>query len=357
MTMLARVHTGAILCTIAACGTPADGNDAGSETSSADTSTGAPDPTMTTSATTSTSATTTTGPTTTTDATTESSDSGTTQEPVPDECITDTAAGHHQFECDGLTFDVNVPEACVGGSCGMIVDVHGFTMSAQMEEANTGLAVLGERHGYIVVQPNANPAPPAASWTPDVDDPKVFDFMQRTAAVWSVDPDRWHFTGFSQGGFMSWRFACDHADVLASVAPAAACGDEAVFDDCTFLDGDAPAEPLDILYLHGTDDALVGYACAQPRIDAAVEHFGLGAAEMVEESEGYRHVRYSGDAMVLEHISHDFSAAQPIIRGHCYPGSTDPGDAPGQLFSFACVEASPRVWGDAVIAFFDAHPR
>jgi poly(3-hydroxybutyrate) depolymerase len=276
---------------------------------------------------------------------------------VADACITITDPGHHQFECDGLVFDVNVPADCVAGSCGMIVDVHGYTMSAQMQDANTNLTALGEAHGYIVVQPNANPAPPAASWTPDIDDDKVFGFMQRVASVWSVDPDRWHFTGFSQGGFMSWRFACEHSDVLASVAPAAACGDRTLFDDCTFVDGDAPSEPLDILYLHGTDDALISYDCAQPRIDAVVAHFGLGAAEMLESSDGYRHVRHASDAMVLEHIAHDFAAEAGIIRGHCYPGSDDPGDAPGQLFSFACVEPSPVRWGEAVIAFFDAHPR
>ena len=43
---------------------------------------------------------------------------------------------------------------------------------------------------------------------------------------------------------------------------------------------------------------------------------------------------------------------QPVDRP-----SDHPGDAPGQLFSFACVEESPTVWGEAVIAFFDAHPR
>ncbi|MFO0634776.1 MAG: hypothetical protein U0168_18180 [Nannocystaceae bacterium] len=123
---------------------------------------------------------------------------------------------------------------------------------------------MGQRYGYIVVQPNANPAPPAASWNPAVDDDKIFDFMQRVAAAWDVDADRWHFTGFSQGGYMSWRFACDHADVLASVAPGAACGEDAIYPDCQFTPERAPSEPLDIIYLHGTQDALVGIACAQP---------------------------------------------------------------------------------------------
>ncbi len=277
--------------------------------------------------------------------------------PTPDDCITDVTAGHHAFVCDGITYDVEVPQACLAEPCGMVVDVHGLTMSAQMQDANTNMRALGQRYGYIVVQPNANPAPPAASWNPAVDDDKIFDFMQRVAAAWDVDADRWHFTGFSQGGYMSWRFACDHADVLASVAPGAACGEDAIYPDCQFTPERAPSEPLDIIYLHGTQDALVGIACAQPRVDAVVEHFGLGAAEAVESSDGHRWIRHSGDAMVLEYVEHDYEAASSFIRGHCYPGSTDPGGAPGQLFSFACEGERAFVWGEVVMQFFRDHPR
>ncbi|MBX7083946.1 MAG: hypothetical protein K1X88_32360 [Nannocystaceae bacterium] len=288
-----------------------------------------------------------------------SSDDGTSGgvTPTPDDCITDVSAGHHVFECDGITYDVEVPQACLAAPCGMVVDVHGLTMSAQMQDANTNMRALGQRFGYIVVQPNANPAPPAASWNPAVDDDKIFDFMQRVAAAWDVDADRWHFTGFSQGGYMSWRFACAHADVLASVAPGAACGQDAVYPDCQFTAERAPSEPLDIIYLHGTQDALVGIACAQPRIDAVVEHFGLGAAESVESDDTHRWVRHSSDAMVLEYVEHDYEAASSIIRGHCYPGSSDPGGAPGQLFSFACEGTSAFVWGEVVMQFFIDHPR
>jgi pimeloyl-ACP methyl ester carboxylesterase len=219
------------------------------------------------------------------------------------------------------------------------------------------MRALGQEHGYIVVQPSANPAPPGSSWTPSTDDPKVFDFMQRVAAAWDVDPNRWHFTGFSQGGFMSWRFICDHADVLASVAPAAACGNGVAFPDCSFEGDEVPSEPLDILFMHGTDDGLVSYTCAEPRVAAVVEHFGLGDAETVDEGEGFLWTRHTGDDAVLEFVSHDYAAANILIRGHCYPGSTDAGDAPGQLFSFACEGDNGFVWGEIAMQFFIDHPK
>jgi len=292
-----------------------------------------------------------------TDDAADGSDTGGFPEPVPDDCITDVAAGHHAFECDGLTYDVEVPEACLGSACGMIFDVHGYTMSAQMQDSSTGMRALGQRHGYIVVQPNAEPDPPAASWNGAVDDPKVFDFMQRVAAAWHVDANRWHITGFSQGGYMSWRFICDHADVLASVAPAAACGNIGAFGDCAFSGDEIPSGPLDILYMHGTSDALVSFSCFGPRRDAVVAHYGLGPEELVTEDETHRWTRHTGDDMVLELIEHDYAAESFILGGHCFPGSNDQGDAPGQLFSYGCVDPTSFAWGEVVMQFFIAHPK
>ena len=98
-------------------------------------------------------------------------------------CITDTSAGSRVFTCDGFKYDVTVPDACAAGGCGLVLDVHGATMSGKMEDANTDMRALGAKYGYVVVQPNANPAPPSSSWNPAADDPKVFAFFQDALAA------------------------------------------------------------------------------------------------------------------------------------------------------------------------------
>ncbi|MCA9651341.1 MAG: hypothetical protein H6712_17135 [Myxococcales bacterium] len=295
-----------------------------------------------------------------TTATTAGSDSsgGGLPPPVLDECIDDGSAGGHVYSCGAFDFDVTIPESCLDEPCGLIVDVHGFTMSGAMQEANTHLRQLGAARGYIVIQPNANPAPPASSWNPGVDDDAVVDFMLRVADAFHVDRDRLHLTGFSQGGYMSWRVVCEHADLLASVAPAAACGD-GVIADCDFGPGNQPSEPVDILFMHGTQDVLVPYPCAPVRRDAVVAAYGLGPEQVVAEGDGYRWTRHEGDdGTVMEFITHEYSAANTVVLGgHCFPGSDDPGDQPGQLMSYACVEPTELFWGEAVLDFFDAHPR
>jgi hypothetical protein len=274
--------------------------------------------------------------------------------PVPDDCITDVSAKpDHVFDCSGLKWNMSVPPACVTNACGLIFDVHGFTMSGKMEDNNTKLVSLGAKNGFIVVNPNADPAPPLASWTAATDDPKVFDFMQRTINAFHVDPKRVHFTGFSQGGDMSWRFLCDHADVIASAAPAA-FGQSA--DEKCFSKGKAPVRQIPILYMHGTKDALVNFSAAQTARDAVIAVWGLTKSATVSSDATHNWDRYTNASGALfEFIQHDYTGA-PLIQGHCYPGSTDPSGEPGQLFSFKCNQTASFNWGEAVVQFFLAHP-
>lgn len=288
-----------------------------------------------------------------------------------DPCFPDPGAGHRVYACNGLTFDVEVPAACVAGGCGIILDVHGLTMSGPMEDANTELRARGGAAGFVVVQPSATPAPPQASWSA-ADEPKVHDFLTRAIAVYAIDPARVHMTGFSQGGFMTWRFLCAHADLFASVAPAAAAsscpviGNPAGQPACTFTGTEVPSRKLPILYMHGrADQNYIPFSCAQPQVDAIVRAWGLSSDGVVASSPTFTRTRWSdGAGTVVELLAHDYasSAQVPLVsasklEGHCYPGSTDPGTAPGQLFSFRCEQPASFVWGAEVVAFFLAHPR
>jgi poly(3-hydroxybutyrate) depolymerase len=259
------------------------------------------------------------------------------------------------FECSGLDFDVEVPEDCLETACGMVVDIHGLSMDAQIQDANTGLRALGRDHGYIVVQPNGQQGLLGLQWEP-ADDAKVFDFMQRVAAAWNVDDRRWHVTGFSQGGLMSWRLLCEHADALASLAPAGGCGTSAA-NGCPFVGADVPSDPVDVLYLHGVQDALVSFNCFAPKRDAVISHYELAEGEPVSSDDDYRWIRYAGTAATFETIDHDYQASSPILAGHCIPGSQDDGGAPGQLMSYGCVGPNAVSWGETVMQFFIDHPR
>jgi pimeloyl-ACP methyl ester carboxylesterase len=288
-----------------------------------------------------------------------------------DPCFPEPGAGHRVYTCNGFSFDVEVPAACASGGCGVILDVHGLTMSAAMEDANTELRARGGAAGFVVIQPSARPAPPKASWS-EADEPAIYDILTRAITVYAIDPDRVHMTGFSQGGFMTWRFLCNHADLFASVAPAAAAsncpvvGNPAGAAACSFTGTEMPSRKLPILYMHGrADQNYIPYSCAQPQVDAIVSAWNLTSQGVVASGTGFSRTRWSdGAGTVLELLAHDYSsnAQVPLVsasklQGHCFPGSTDPGSQPGQLFPFRCEQPAAFTWGTEVVSFFLAHPR
>jgi poly(3-hydroxybutyrate) depolymerase len=286
----------------------------------------------------------------------------------PSSCtLDDVSPGQHAYPCDGLTYDVHIPASCASSPCGLIADVHGLSMSGKMEDNNTNLRQLGEQNGYVIVQPNAVPAPPASSFTPATDDPKVFAFIQLAVSRLSVDPKRVHMTGFSEGGFMTYRFLCNHADYFASVAPAAGAGcsfgvldaGSAARSPISGADG-VPAREIAVLAMNGTQDALVNFNNrAIPQRDAIVTGWNMDSGTQVAGDGTFKRTRYtSPSGNVFEFLQHDYSSSQTLTKGHCFPGSKDlNGGEPGQVFGFACQPPNSFVWGDEVMKFFIAHPK
>lgn len=268
--------------------------------------------------------------------------------PMAKGCVTDVSAGHHVFPCDGgINYDVEIPASCVAGGCGLVLDMHGLTMNAAQEDAGTGMRVRGQQHGYVVVQPNAPGIP--ASWDQATHVPLVFAFISDVATALATDPKRAHVMGFSQGGGMTWRMICAHADFFASAAPLAG-----VFG-CEFVPPNAPSREVPTLQLHGHKDNILNFAVyAIPERDAAIKFWKHGAGTVIEKDAGHTATRYvTAAGTPLELWEHDYSAGSIIIGGHCFPGGSDVGSSP---FQFGCQETGTFVVGGLAMEFFMAHP-
>ncbi len=268
--------------------------------------------------------------------------------PAPRGCVTSVDAGHHVFDCDGgIKYDVEVPVACAAGGCGLILDMHGYTMNATQEDAGTGMRARGNQLGYVVVQPNAPGVP--AGWVQVTHAPLVFDFISDVAKAFVTDPKRAHVMGFSQGGGMTWRMICSHADFFASAAPLAGVV------GCEYIPPNAPSRAVPTLQLHGHKDAILNFATyGPPERDAALLYWKAGAGTVIEMDATHRATRYiTAAGTPLEFWEHDFSAGSFILGGHCFPGGTDVGSSP---FQFGCSEMNTFVIGELAMQFFIAHP-
>jgi dienelactone hydrolase len=307
-------------------------------------------------------------------------------------CLTadDVKPGVHQVSCDTTIDVITVPEQCTKNACGVIVDVHGGMMSSQMEDKNTNMSALGVKHGYIVIQPNALQNPillnqrlfVADAPGKPADDTRVMDILTQVIQAFHVDTNRIHMTGFSEGGYMTWRWYCQHSELLASVAPGAAAWNCAVLAaltgpevGCLFSGGEAgadiPAKHIPALYMIGSKDGLVDPKCSDAWLANNVfPTLGLGTGTKIAGDSTYTRTRYfSPDGVPFEYITHTYTTTSAFLGvslvGHCYPGSTDlavtpPAQTviqPDQLISFGCNDQTSFNWGEEVMKFFIAHPK
>lgn len=271
-------------------------------------------------------------------------------------CLPPLSAGHHVVSCaGGIDYDVEVPAACVGGGCGLVVDLHGYTMTAASEDENTHMRALGQQHGYVVVQPTApSDAFGQPSWDQASHTPLVAAFVADLAAALSVDAARVHAMGFSQGGGVTLRLLCDHAHLFASVAPIGAV------QGCPFAGPATPSEEVDVLMVHGRADAVVSfYGVALPQRDAALAAWPFGEPEVLEQAPDLTATRWTtSQGTRLELWEHDYTTLDQAffvtLYGHCVPGG---GDLDGSPAGYSCEDEGTFVYGELAMQFFQAHPK
>ena len=91
--------------------------------------------------------------------------------------------------------------------------------------------------------------------------------MAKVQARYPVDSRRVFVLGHSNGGYMSHRMACDHADLIAGIVSLAG----AAYDDPPAgelpLPRCRPSEPVAVLEVHGMADGTVRYGSGRRRRD------------------------------------------------------------------------------------------
>ena len=145
----------------------------------------------------------------------------------------------------------------------LVVLLHGFGATGEIQEAYFQLQPLAEERGFLYAHPDGtvntigrqfwNATDACCGFGAPVDDSAyLLALIDKVEAEFNVDPKRIYLVGHSNGGFMSYRMACDHADRIAAIASLAG----ATFADVEDCD---PSEPVSVLQIHGTDDETILY--------------------------------------------------------------------------------------------------
>lgn len=323
------------------------------------------------------------------DSGTSTPDAGTS---APDSSATDVPVLPDRASCSGLTlgagtydftvvhqgrtraYRVHIPPSYDATKpTPTVLNFHGFESNALEQEALSNMSPVADAEGFIAVYPRGlsaseiggtgpgGSADRTRSWNAggccasaqfaNVDDVGFVDaLLVDLSSRVCVDSRRIFSTGLSNGGFFSYRLACERSQTFAAIAPVA--GME-TFTPCT------PRRSVPVMHFHGTADQVVLY-------DGGTIPFGsayLSAPDTVArwaQRDGcagpVQETYQKGDSTCETHVGCSPESASATLctvldGGHTWPGGLIPPEA-GLGYTTKDLDATREMW-----RFFQARPR
>lgn len=237
----------------------------------------------------------------------------------------------------------------------LLIFLHSYGWNAEKALMQTRFDQLADEHGIVVVYPNAIP-----NWnsgiaenpdypTPDTDDVGfILALINEMHTLYQIDLEQVYAAGFSNGGFMAYRLACETSGKIAAIASVGGAMSNRVYENCN------PGKSLSVLTIHGTDDHYVPYNGMQSWKSAyeVFEYWTAVNACQSTEIETLADIDPE-DASTVEKVSHtDCTEGNTVTLmkvkngGHTWPGEDN--SSYGQVNMD--IDASEEIW-----QFFSEH--
>jgi polyhydroxybutyrate depolymerase len=241
----------------------------------------------------------------------------------------------------------------------LVILLHGFGAAGVLQELVYRLKPVAEERGFLYLAPDGTENSESKRfWNAtdaccDFEGSGVDDVAYLRGLIdeakkrFTVDPKRVFVTGHSNGGFMSFRMACDQADVVAAIASLAGS---------TWKDPSkcSPSEPVSVLAIHGTADEDVLYEGEA----TTPEYAGYpGAKATIAEWAERAGCDPTPDTTAPPiDISEKIAGAETSITRYkdCQPGGA------AELWTMegeGHIPATGEDFGASIIDFFYAHPK
>jgi polyhydroxybutyrate depolymerase len=236
------------------------------------------------------------------------------------------ASGTSTLELGGRAVTVHVPDSYDPvRPAPLVVALHGYTSDANELETYLRLTPESDRRGFVYAYPygstddrgdhfwNATDACCAFS-SPEPDDSRYLgELISTIEGSYRIDRARVYLIGHSNGGFMAFRMACDHADQITAIVSL----NGASWNDAARC---RPSEPVSVLAIHSSTDETVAFGGGV--IGGAAYP---SAATTVAQWLSYNRCTKAGrDAPALDLVT-DLPAAETSVRSYgngCAGGST-----------------------------------
>ncbi len=269
---------------------------------------------------------------------------------APGAAIPETGMRTLSFGGRERSYLLHIPSGYDRAATALVLNFHGFTSNPTQQEYFSVMSDAADREGFAVAYPQGignsfNAGACCGTAAQDSLDDVGFTaaIIDAVAAEMCLDPARVYSTGFSNGGFLSHRLACELSDRIAAIAPVAGVMG---IDEC------APSRPVPVLHFHGTADPLVlfdgggatGFQSVEDTISDWAERDGCTGERQVSYEEG--------DARCERWDSCDQGTAVELCvidgGGHTWPGGLVPLAAGKTSHD---IVATDRMW-----QFFAEHP-
>ena len=256
----------------------------------------------------------------------------------------------------------------------VVVDLHGYDVSAADQVRLTQLGYYGNRDGFITITPQvASSVPMWQDGFKSKDVAFVGGVLSNLDSTLCVDRNRVFITGYSNGAILASVIACVDASQVAAIAPVAGIVNPA---HCR------PSRPVPVVAFHGTADQFVSYNGGLGP-DASKLPLPQGVTETLSQLLGSNTPSSNGgpsiptitaawakrDGCARKASSHSVASGVTLISYSCPGGNavelyrvtggghTWPGSILGAKSSKALGYTTLAVSADKIMwSFFTAHP-
>lgn len=149
----------------------------------------------------------------------------------------------------------------------------------------------------------------------------IIDYM---SLLYNIDSRRVYATGYSAGGFMSYRLACELTNRITAIAPVAASMNPSTYETCN------PDRPVPVLAINSIDDPITiynGFTSVQPVDDVMALWQELNGCDIVPQAENIPDINTSDNATadLIRYSNCDGSGDLFLLKqfnaGHTWPGA------------------------------------
>jgi polyhydroxybutyrate depolymerase len=163
-------------------------------------------------------------------------------------------------------YSVHIPTGHVGdGRAPLVFNFHGGMGNPTQQRHDSNLDEVSDREGFVVVYPAGTGMFPRRGLTfnagvccgyaknNNIDDVGFAEAVLADVARFvKFDPARVYATGFSNGGFLCYRIACERPKLFRAIAVVSAV-------QGISLENPAGGEPVPLLHMHGLQDQNVSF--------------------------------------------------------------------------------------------------